>query len=219
MQSTYLVKNIKCYRVVHVVNYYSKYRTLGWGYCTLTNCGATKRSICCLDSCHSLKDCLSTLEIEKDFRNTPSIIIRQSLHTLPLFYYFIEFTSYIPSNISKYLPWLGHCLIISQAFFDYLLQNNLERFGTNVKWKTIELITKEYEVIRIYFDLDTVVIFFGGYTPPQIVREYLLLVLLSEVVPVNAWGTIWDAQDRIQFGHIPSKCSTSSEISLAPNMF
>lgn len=65
LNSTYLVKNVKCYRVVHIVNDYSQHWTLGWSHCTLTNCGATKRSVCCLDGCHSLKNCLSTLKIKR----------------------------------------------------------------------------------------------------------------------------------------------------------
>lgn len=59
---TYLMKNIQGYWIVHVVNNYSKYWTLSWSHCTLTNSGPTNGSVWCLHSRHCLKNCLGPLK-------------------------------------------------------------------------------------------------------------------------------------------------------------
>lgn len=68
IKATYLVKNIKGYWVIHVVNNYSKDWTLSWSYSTLTNSSSTYGSICCLYSSYCLQDSLSSLFAKKKER-------------------------------------------------------------------------------------------------------------------------------------------------------
>lgn len=103
------MKDIKCYRVVHIVNNYSKYWTLGWSHRTLTDCGATKRCICCLDSCHSLKNCLSTLKLtDKEVSSLAIIFTCILLHIILLSLYTLSITLYVfqHSHLSTLAPML-----------------------------------------------------------------------------------------------------------------
>lgn len=103
------MKDIKCYRVVHIVNNYSKYWTLGWSHRTLTDCGATKRCICCLDSCHSLKNCLSTLKLtDKEVSSLAIIFTCILLHIILLSLYTLSIILYVfqHSHLSTLAPML-----------------------------------------------------------------------------------------------------------------